>query len=1600
MLYCKEISFLDIPRNISRYTLGIALLILSWVNLNAQEIAVYYDPGYVDNCSNNTCEAFTLNQFLGSISYQTETFDGLDSVSFFNALSCKDVFFLPETEAGDFADDLDQLAKTVIQDFVSSGGLMFVMGSDGFNPSSSNSARNLNSIFGFDINNDLFTSSGFSYRNNDASVGYLNSIPDSVRNFTTTNFISNIPSGAEVLYKSTGGENSVVDIPYGDGHIVFLGWSFFNGGPIGNQGPDRWSLLIQGLINNLTSPTFYPNCFFCDQTPPVLRAGASRNFNGFFDTDGFYDLSEGLVKPRYEDNCGDFEVSFLFGDQLRCIEGEEQEVYIELEDEQGNSVVDTLIFMVRDTTAPVFTSIPQDITVECNTDLAPSNLDTLDYIDIIDLDLDIDSFEIIEIPLSGWRLPSGAQIERTEVLIDGEFNDLSYLWIRARAVPGNSSLLYDGNCVSKRNMDSWFSSTGDALDCNQLNQRRRFRSVNGDLNRLSGAAVDSFVLDVLNLGNLTGRINQLGLRFIFRSELKLPTVEEACGYELSYSDMDNRGDCPIGNVIRRFEVTDDFGNSDEGFQIITVVDSKPLDIQFPDDYHISCKEGMNLSGGLHPDSLPLQYAYPVVTDECQEYVVRYSDQLVSNCGIHDQTYIRTWNIFSECDPDTNYIHRQELRIIDTVAPEIESLLTARHLVFVDDESCLAGNNFTYPSLDSFVIEDCDSDPTIVMRVLDSSGVEFNPRELGVGNYFVEVSATDECGNQGIELVPVEYFDQIPPEVVCKSGPNIEIKLNLDINGHARTCGRDLINPGLTDDNCGIAGYQVNFIQSFNSSLECLDVDCSNLGLVTLFVRGEDFSGNSDVCSLEVEIVDEIAPQILCTDIIIPCDAPFDEENYPPPVAVDNCDANLTYICDPFGFIGGFCDSVYVRNCRVIDASGNESRCTQFLRREDTSSIRIDWPEQLVELNCDADPSPNVAGSPQVSSSCTPYDIQYQDNRSILCGSPDLFRIERQWFVRNLCNQDLETFTQEILVTDLDPPIFTNPSQTYVELTIPGFSCDMMVNLEAEAIDDCSSVVNYSNSVNGSGRTLSGRFDRGEHEVVFYATDLCGNTDSIIVTLSIKENKNPFIECRNNQDFYLNQVEFVDIYPEMMIDTVFDLCTDRDSLRFFISKVLDNGQDIGRQPFIRYRCADLGINKIRLFARDQDGNIGSCDANLQVIDTLSNCPNGNFFDIGGMIFSELRNPIGGAVALLNQNRYLGRDLGLNGEYIFRRLPTDSCYEVSVEKDSTALNGITAMDLALIRRHILNLGFIRGPYQIIAGDVNNNEAISTTDIAILRALILGITDEFEFVPSWRFVPESHEFLNPQNPFDHPIPYADTVCLENESALFVNFIGFKMGDVNSNADLSRSGDESRSQALGLQAKYKYLSQDRYLVEFTMAEPWLTGQVFLEFDENSIVDWHVDDYNGPENYLHTGADFLNMVYDDDLSKNNDVLLRLHMTLRQNASLKDVISLNTVNQNLAAIEWNSERKVALEWWDDQSNLSECLSAVPNLWSTSITIKNTCFSGFNYRVLNSYGHVLQEGWTDEHSSSIGKADWPSGLYLIEARRETGQVEIFKTIKTQ
>jgi hypothetical protein len=66
-------------------------------------------------------------------------------------------------------------------------------------------------------------------------------------------------------------------------------------------------------------------------------------------------------------------------------------------------------------------------------------------------------------------------------------------------------------------------------------------------------------------------------------------------------------------------------------------------------------------------------------------------------------------------------------------------------------------------------------------------------------------------------------------------------------------------------------------------------------------------------------------------------------------------------------------------------------------------------------------------------------------------------------------------------------------------------------------------------------------------------------------------------------------------------------------------------------------------------------------------------------------------------------------------------------------------LSILDIVLIRRHILGEEELPKPYYWIAADVNNTGSISTLDLIQIQRVILGVSDRFGNVPSWRFVPK---------------------------------------------------------------------------------------------------------------------------------------------------------------------------------------------------------------------------------------------------------------------
>jgi len=169
-------------------------------------------------------------------------------------------------------------------------------------------------------------------------------------------------------------------------------------------------------------------------------------------------------------------------------------------------------------------------------------------------------------------------------------------------------------------------------------------------------------------------------------------------------------------------------------------------------------------------------------------------------------------------------------------------------------------------------------------------------------------------------------------------------------------------------------------------------------------------------------------------------------------------------------------------------------------------------------------------------------------------------------------------------------------------------------------------------------------------------------------------------------------------------------------------------------------------------------------------------------------------------------------------------------------------VTTYDIALIQRHILGIQYLDSPYKLIAADVRPDGVINVLDIADLRSLILGRTENFVQNTSWRFVSTDQQFapgmIHPPVDIEEDRLYEDF----NGSIRDADFIGVKIGDVNGSAQpnsLTPSMERRTGEVIALQIEEGlYRSGDQISVEITAANfrEVIGYQFTMEFDNSGL--------------------------------------------------------------------------------------------------------------------------------------------------------------------
>ncbi len=172
-----------------------------------------------------------------------------------------------------------------------------------------------------------------------------------------------------------------------------------------------------------------------------------------------------------------------------------------------------------------------------------------------------------------------------------------------------------------------------------------------------------------------------------------------------------------------------------------------------------------------------------------------------------------------------------------------------------------------------------------------------------------------------------------------------------------------------------------------------------------------------------------------------------------------------------------------------------------------------------------------------------------------------------------------------------------------------------------------------------------------------------------------------------------------------------------------------------------------------------------------------------FNISGQVNSPSGQPIAG-VEIMTGNTVLATT-DSQGRYTIPSVEEGTSYAISPRATSGLTNGVSATDAVRIRGHIIGLQPFTEPYQIIASDINNDNAVTAADIVQMIRAVVGISTEFSNNTPWRFVDASQSFFD--NPLDGSINESINVTVSNADINDLNFIGVKIGDVNDNADLN---------------------------------------------------------------------------------------------------------------------------------------------------------------------------------------------------------------------
>ena len=578
-------------------------------------------------------------------------------------------------------------------------------------------------------------------------------------------------------------------------------------------------------------------------------------------------------------------------------------------------------------------------------------------------------------------------------------------------------------------------------------------------------------------------------------------------------------DCHDDPITVTFTITDACGNMTTQTQTITITDNTPPVFTF-------------IPTNINED--------PIAEDECSEVTITSTQ--VTNGGQTIITYTATDGCGNESTITVTFGE------IDNTPPVITFIPPT-----VDCDGVLDPNDIT--------ATDDNGPVTITVTLISETGT----CDTGY-TYIYEVTATDAAGNETTETVtynvpadntpPVFTFvpdnitffcsDEvvIPDAIATDNCPGVTITCTVSLNAGAvvddcnNGFGYDIFKVFTATDACGntatavfeawvvpdsYVGPKFEFVPE-SKTMECgedaafgeavcttacgdvvltfedeiVQGDCSQTGEMIRTWTGIDDCGNVTTAQQIITIPPDMEAPVFTFVPESQTITDLDDMEFGTPLCEDNCATinhlDIDYIDEPLAEGCGL-----TRTWIVADMCGNATEASQTFYFDDKEAPSFSEVPEVIELNCGATAT---FSDPEITDNMSDvevvvYDQESEDN----CTGLPLRA--RTWTAIDDCG-NVSSFTQTILTTDQEAPIFAEMSSDIVVSCTDEFDFD-----QAIASDNCSQIQSLDYvDVDLSDDNCSSCIYKIQR--TWTAIDACGNEASISQTVTLIDQEAPSI----------------------------------------------------------------------------------------------------------------------------------------------------------------------------------------------------------------------------------------------------------------------------------------------------------------------------------------------------------------------------------------------------------------------------------------------------------------------------------------------------------